>query len=345
MSYEMGKVENNTALVKKTAESVNMMLAKHRDAIMATMPKGFNVDRFNRTVINAISTNPMIGQCSPASLFLSTVRAASVGLEPNGATNDGYLVPFWNKQKSCFEAQFMPSYRGLISLARRSGEITDIYAREVCEKDDFEVNEGTERGIKHKVNYKEDRGDAYCYYAVYHLKDGSFDYEVMTKSEIEKVRAASKSGDKKGTPWDMWYEEMAKKTVIRRLLKRAPMSIEMANAVKLDNQLSATGEVSDDIIDVADYEIAPEEQTNANAQKQINAERTQEVKAKLEASKRKSESDEVYNYIRDEIKRVNAPVTANEVIQFAKDNNIEVRLDTNFSELVNHAASAINGVN
>jgi recombination protein RecT len=98
-----------------------------------------------RSLINAISTTPQLAQCSPASLFLSSVRSFSLGLEPNGALSEAYLVPYWNSKKACNEAQFMPSYRGLQNLARRSGEIAEIYSKTVKENDVFDVEEGTER--------------------------------------------------------------------------------------------------------------------------------------------------------------------------------------------------------
>ena len=292
MAYEVrnrNNAEDAGALAKQTATTVNGYLVKNRDAIIKTLPEGFNFDRMCRTVINAISTTPLLAKCSPGSLFLSTVRAFSLGLEPNGALSEGYLVPFWNSKKSCNEAQFMPSYRGLQQLSRRSGEITDIYAKEVFSKDIFEVEEGTERKIIHKPNYTAERGEPVCYYAVFHTKDGGVDFEVMSKAEIETVRAASKAAN--SGPWTQWYGEMAKKTVMKRLLKRAPMSIEASDkfskALDTENRAAMGEEANNaDILDIEGLEVPEEGDTPAEVQRAVNADRAKEISAKIAAAKK-----------------------------------------------------------
>lgn len=275
--------EEVAALAKQSASYVSNAIAKNKNVLLQSCPKGFNIDRMTRTVINAISTTPQLAKCDPASLFLSSVRAFSLGLEPNGALNEGYLVPFWNTKKGRNEAQFMPSYRGLQNLARRSGEISNIYARAVYENDVFDVDEGTERKITHKPDYTKDRGKAVCYYAVFTLKSGEFDFEVMSKGEIDAIRARSKSAD--SGPWVTDYEEMAKKTVIKRLLKRAPMSIELADAVALDHAVSM-GENADNNADILDIESLEVEETNTeDLQTAVNQERAEELKNKINAAK------------------------------------------------------------
>lgn len=279
MAYTPAKrPETDTAALSvATARRVNDMLEKNRGAIMATLPRGFNYDRMCRTVINAISTTPLLAKCTPASLFLSTVRGFSLGLEPNGPLAESYLVPFWNSKKNAYEAQFMPGYRGLQNLARRSGDLDEMYSNVVCEKDRFEVHAGTERKIVHVPDYTKDRGKPVCYYAVFRLRTGSFDFEVMSMEEIDKVRRSSKASEK--GPWVDWPEEMAKKTVMKRLLKRAPMSIELADAVRLDNA-AATGEASGDIIDVEGIEI--DEETPEEVRREINDQRKDDLKKKIE---------------------------------------------------------------
>lgn len=288
MVYEMKRNEGNSSeLAKRTASTVSAYLVKNRATILATLPHGFNFDRMCRTVINAISTTPTLAKCEPGSLFLSTVRAFALGLEPNGALAEGYLVPFWNAKKSCNEAQFMPSYRGLQNLARRSGEIAEIYSKSVHAKDTFEVEEGTERKIVHKPNYTADRGEAVCYYAVFKTKDGGVDFEVMSKAEIDAIRARSKAAQ--SGPWVTDYDEMAKKTVMKRLLKRAPMSIELADAVKLENSASMgeAGE-TDNVLDIEGLEIPDD--TPADIQREMNADRAKELGAKIAAKKGAADS-------------------------------------------------------
>lgn len=263
---------------------VKEMLDKNRPALIRSLPAGFNVDRMSRVVINAISTTPAIAECNPGTIFLSAVRAFSCGLEPNGALNEGYLVPFFNSKTGQKECQFMPSYRGLIQLARRSGEISEIYAKTVHEGDEFEVEEGTERHIVHHPDYFGKRGKAIGYYAVFKLKDGSQDFEVMGIDEIETIRKRSKAGN--SGPWQTDYDEMAKKTVLKRLLKRAPAKIEVAAAIDSDNK-AAMGESQDAIIDIDMSEFEIVDETPAEIASQQNASRVQDLKQKLSAKEAK----------------------------------------------------------
>lgn len=239
------------------AKTISGQLEKNRDAIVRSLPRGFNFDRMCRTAINAIQSTPAIAECDPSSIFLGIVKAFTLGLEPNGALSEGYLVPFNNKRGKT--AVFMPSYRGLINLAKRSGEISLIYAEPVYENDVFEVSMGDDKSLRHEPDVFSDRGKVKGYYAIYKTKDDVTDFEIMTVEEIEKVRATSKAAN--AGPWKQWYDEMAKKTVIKRLLKRAPLTIELASAVELDHAV-ATGEikkVNSDIIDIEGLEIPKEE--------------------------------------------------------------------------------------
>lgn len=250
-------IAQTTQLVKKptsTAELVKHNLDKNRDAIIRSLPKGFNFDRMCRAVINAISTTPSLAKCTASSLFLATVKGFSLGLEPNGPMQEGYLVPFKNNKKDVHEAQFMPGYRGLIALARRSGEIAVIYAREVYKNDYIEVVEGLERKLIHKPLLWGDRGELLGFYGVFTLKTGEPDFEVMTIKDIEDIRARSKAATE--GPWVTDYNEMGRKTVIKKLLKRAPMSIELAGAIEQENKaLEGQG---NDIIDVEGLDITEE---------------------------------------------------------------------------------------
>ena len=350
MAYEVSNrppKKDAALLAKETAQTVNKMLAKNRAAIMATLPQGFNLDRMCRTLINAISTTPTIAECSPASIFLASVRAFSLGIEPNGALQEGYLVPYWNSKKACNEAQFMPGYRGLIGLSRRSGQITTIYAKSVHEKDVFEVVEGTERSIIHKPDYTKDRGDYVCFYAVFKTTSGEVDFEVMTVAEVEAIRARSKAA--KSGPWVTDFEEMAKKTVLRRLLKRAPMSVEddrLAKAVKADNT-AAMGDFEsgngNDIIDIDGFDLS-DAQTPAEIQQNVNAAKTAELREKIAAKTAAAPAaDDLSDFapmISAEISKSGAPVTVQGVMDFIRKQRIAVNMDSDFAQIVNLAAEA-----
>jgi recombination protein RecT len=209
------------------------------------------------------------------------------------------------------------------------------------------VEEGTERKIVHKPNYTKDRGDLVCVYAVFKTKDGNVDFEVMSIDEVDAIRMRSKASS--SGPWVTDYEEMAKKTVMRRLLKRAPMSIELASAVAFDNN-AAVGEFdkSGDIIDLGDIDISDAE-TSAEIQSRVNADRTAELREQLKAKSAPAPApeEEVNPYadytqlIGQALKETGAPLEMKEVIAYMTANNMAVGVDTDFRAIVNEAANKL----
>lgn len=166
------------------------------------------------------------------------MQCAQLGLEPGGALGHAYLLPFENRKKGITEVQFIVGYRGMLDLARRSGQIISIEARAVYAADRFHVALGLNPDLTHEPDWEAaDRGPLRFVYAVAKLKDGGTQFEVMSRAEIERVRSQSKAGQ--NGPWVTHFDEMAKKTVIRRLFKYLPVSIELATAVGLDEQSEA----------------------------------------------------------------------------------------------------------
>jgi recombination protein RecT len=164
------------------------------------------------------------------------MQCAQLGLEPGSALGHAYLLPFENRRKGIAEVQFILGYRGMIDLARRSGQILSLEARAVYASDKFHVALGLNPDLIHEPAWEdEDRGSLRFVYAVAKLKDGGTQFDVMSRAEVERVRSKSKAGN--SGPWLDHFEEMAKKTVIRRLFKYLPMSIEMAGAMEQDERL------------------------------------------------------------------------------------------------------------
>jgi len=249
------------------AQKLGELFKNKKMSIMDIVPKGFNIDRVMNSVISSVSSNKALAECTASSIFMATVSAIRVGIEPNSPLAEGYLIPYRNKGVA--EAQFQISYRGLINLARRTGDVAVIYANDIREKDEFVLELGLERKLIHRPKLFTERGKAIGYYAVVQFKDGASDFEVMTSEEIEKVRKSSRASN--SGPWIEWYEEMAKKTVIRRLLKRCPMSIELATAVQIDDASSAglsVNPLSDGAIDITDDTV---EVTDSNAPSDLTA--------------------------------------------------------------------------
>lgn len=188
--------------------------------------------RFTKTIITAASKNPAILECTRESILISVMTAAELGLEPGGALGEGYLVPY--SQKGVKTCQFIPGYRGLISLARRSGQIVSIEAHVVRDGDEFECEFGLEPKLIHKPNTGDKLGDVRAAYAVAKIVGGGVQYEMMVKSEIDAIRNRSRAGE--FGPWKTDYSEMARKTVVRRLFKYLPVSVEMARAMEVDDE-------------------------------------------------------------------------------------------------------------
>ena len=148
-----------------------------------------------------------------------------------------YLIPFNNRQAKTKDVQLIIGYRGMIDLARRSGQIVSITARVVYQGDTFSYQYGLNEDISHVPCDIAERGPITHFYAIAKLKDGGVQWEVMSKGDIDKVREQHSKA--KNSPWESHYEEMGKKTVIRRLYKYLPVSIEIQSAVGLDEQADA----------------------------------------------------------------------------------------------------------
>lgn len=212
------------------------------------LPRHITADRLARIALTEVRKNPKLAQCDQTSFLGAIMQCAALGLEPGGALGHCYLIPFENRRQQRTEVQFIVGYRGMIDLARRSGQIVSLEARAVYAKDHFEVELGLDSSIVHKPAWEaEDRGNITFVYAVAKLRDGGIQFEVMSLREIERVRNASagyrvaesiakKYNKTPDSPWHSHFEEMAKKTVVRRLFKYLPVSIEIQRAVGLDEQ-------------------------------------------------------------------------------------------------------------
>lgn len=227
--------QSNKAQLQDLLESVDTKAALER-----VLPKYLTVERLIGLTMLATTSSPQLRQCSPGSVIQALMQAAQLGLEPGGPLGHAYLVPYGNV------CQMIPGYRGLFFLAVDSGAIKKGVARLVYEGDHFEWTQGVEETITHRPRLGGDRSDAKIIgaYAVVWHPDGSTQFEVMSREEIDRVRASSKAS--KNGPWVDWYGEMAKKTVVKRLLKQVAISTKaqrLADAIELDNRFES-GEIS-----------------------------------------------------------------------------------------------------
>ncbi len=241
---KLAEIKKAGNLVAKDAGGtlVSDFFEANKEAIKAVLPQHMTPDRMMKIALRALRTTPKLMQCTISSLFGAVVTCAQLGLEPNTPQGHIYLIPFENKKKGITEVQIVVGYKGLIDLARRSGEIVSISSHAVFENDPFDVSFGTDESITHKPRLDGERGKIIGFYAVAKLKDGGTQLEFMPVGDVNAIRDNSQGYktavrfDKKDTPWITSYEEMGRKTVIRRLCKYLPMSIELANAAALDER-------------------------------------------------------------------------------------------------------------
>lgn len=252
--------QGNIAKADTAVKTVGLFLVKNKARIANALPSNLTPDRMLSIVMTEIRKVPALAECDQASLFGAVIQASQLGLEIGSHLGHCYLIPFKNKQKGITECQFIVGYRGMIDLARRSGQIISLQAHAVYENDEFDFAYGLEERLDH-VPARSDKGDMIAVYAVAKLVGGGHQIEVMWKSDVDLVA-------KSFGPWKDHYEEMAKKTVIRRLFKYLPVSIELQTAVSQDEK--AESDVSQDnssIIDV-DFDIAPHDQGGTTSIKQ-----------------------------------------------------------------------------
>lgn len=219
--------------VQQKAASVRSLLERSKPQIAQALPRGYlTVDRLTRIAMTSVQRTPKLLDCDPISLVGAVIQSAQLGLEPDGVLGQAYLIPYGNK------VQFQPGYKGLLALARRSGDISGVEARVVHEKDIFRYAFGLAPSLEHVPSPEEDRGAITAVYAIVRMKDGSSQWDVMSRGEIEAHRKRYSQASKDG-PWVTAWEEMAKKTVLKRVLKLAPASVELQTAIALDEHAEA----------------------------------------------------------------------------------------------------------
>lgn len=280
-----------TAVAKKKEESKTIMgwIKGYENQIAKALPSVITPERFSRIAMTAVTQNPTLGKCTPGSFMGALLTAAQLGLEPNTPLGQAYLIPY--KNKGVLECQFQLGYRGLIELAHRSGELKSIEAHIVYENDEFEYELGLDPKLRH-VPAMKDKGGIAWVYAVYKLNSGGFGFEVMSFEDVEAHKEKySKAAQKGFSPWEKSWEEMAKKTVIKKALKYAPLRTDFVRAVREDEatfDLKSDGNEFDiiqkdtfdeeKIVDISEEDVTVEESADEEIkQAEIDAE-TGEIK-------------------------------------------------------------------
>jgi len=270
------KAEEYTVDPNSIKELVTSAAGKKQFAM--ALPKHLSADRFLRVALTAFTRTPALLKCTKASLTESLMDCSSLGLEPDGRR--AHLIPYGNK------CQLIVDYKGLVELARRSGEISDIHADVVGENDLFEYSFGTNGNLEHKPAIK-GRGVVIAAYSYVKLKDGSSSYDVMNLEEINAIRKRSKASG--SGPWVTDWNEMAKKTVFRRHSKWLPVSAEFRNAADKDY------DVPIDLMPYAEDAGKPEvDQPKALDEDKTEPENTTEPEKKEKPAKEKEKPENAF---------------------------------------------------
>lgn len=261
--------QNAVQAAEKKQLTMRDYVKKMSGAIEQALPTVITPERFTRMVFTALSVNPQLNNCTPDSFVGAMMTAAQLGVEPNTALGQAYIIPYRNK--GVLEAQFQLGYKGLIDLAYRSGDVSIIQAHEVYENDTFEYELGLDPKLKH-IPATKNRGNVISYYAMFKTKDGGYGFEVMSREDVEAhAQKYSKSYGSYSSPWKSNFDEMAKKTVLKKVLKYAPLKSDFARQVEQDssikhgihknmmdepdNTIYADFEITDDDVDPSTGEV------------------------------------------------------------------------------------------
>jgi recombination protein RecT len=225
-----------TALTSKPAtQSLRQQLAGDyfKQQVALALPKHMTPDRFIRVGLTALMKTPKLLDCTSESVIQCMLNCSALGLEPDGRR--AHLIPYGNV------CTLIVDYKGIVELAKRSGDVSNVFVQVVCENDSFQWENGE---VKHLIDFKRERGTMYAAYATITFKDGSKQTDVMTKHEVDAIRKRSKAGN--SGPWVTDYNEMAKKTVFRRASKWITLSPEVSEALdKEDAPFSSATLVTD----------------------------------------------------------------------------------------------------
>jgi recombination protein RecT len=199
-------------------------------------------ERLLSVTMTEIRKTPALRDCTQDSLFGALVQCAQLGLEPGSALGHCYLIPYHNRKLGIVECQFQLGYKGMIDLARRSGQIIKLSSHCVFEKDTFAVSYGLEETLEHTPFLTGQAGEVVGAYAVAHLSGGGVQWVFLPRHKLDAIRDGSKASG--SGPWKTHHEEMCQKTAARSLYKWLPISIEAQRAAGLDSMADA-GESQD----------------------------------------------------------------------------------------------------
>lgn len=214
--------------------TLTQFLEQMKGEMARALPAHMSADRMARIVMTLVRRTRNLDKCTLQSFGGAIMTCSQLGLEP-GVGGEAWILPYWNNKRGVYEAQLIIGYQGMTKLFWQSPLAKSLDAQAVFQNDDFDFEYGLEPRLVHRPNLNGDRGDPYVYYAVAKTTSGGSAFVVMSKDDIEKIRA--RSGAKDDGPWQTDYDAMAKKTCLRQLFKLLPKSTALEHALMHDERI------------------------------------------------------------------------------------------------------------
>jgi len=260
-------MENNSQLAVREKESKLLVFTAQKQ-FEASNEFKMNFNREAGFAIQILVNNPYLMKCDPESVKHAVVNVALTGITLNPALKFAYLIP--RKVKSEMKCILDISYMGMIKILTDAGAVKNVDAGVIYSNDKYDYRRGSDPYFKHQPALS-NKGEKIGAYAIAFLRDGGFQFEILGREEIEKIRTTSESykneEGRKYSPWETWEDEMWKKSVLKRLFKLLPktnFSDQLIAAIShdYDNEVSDLKEPEDKYAgifdDIPDAQVIPE---------------------------------------------------------------------------------------
>lgn len=215
-------MENNSQIAVREKESKQLVFAAQKQFEVSNEYK-MNFNREAGFAIQILCNNPYLLKCDSDSVKHAIVNVALTGLTLNPALKYAYLVP--RKSKDGVKCILDLSYIGMIKILTDAGAVKNIDAGVIYSNDKYDFRKGNDPYFKHQPALS-NRGQKIGAYAIAFLRDGGFQFDILGREDIEKIRATSESykneEGRKYSPWETWEDEMWKKSALKRLFKLLP---------------------------------------------------------------------------------------------------------------------------
>lgn len=200
-----------------------------KEQFLSLLPSTCSFEKFTRIALTAATKTPDLLKADKRSFFLACLQCAQDGLVPDG--KEGCLI----FSKKTNKVQYQPMIGGILKKIRNSGELLSITSQIVYENDFFDYVLGDKEEIIHRPLIDRNRGKPRFLYAIAITKDAGIYREIMSYEEVEHTRRTSSKSPDSG-PWVNQWGEMARKTVLKRLAKRLPLSTDVEEMFRREDE-------------------------------------------------------------------------------------------------------------